>query len=350
MSIAFSRRARAALAAAVALSIGGCDMTTPKVPGAEQRAAAREQAEARRLKRACASAQTYDRLKALAFDQANGLRAGRTALLERLQASATLRMENPVATSHDEQLDVTVCRGRLVLDLPPGVEDAFSGERQLKAEVEYSAQAAADGSGLVYQMKGAEPIIYRLAALTLPGGGAPVEVAAASPAPPSPAVVEASAPAPAPVPRAEPPAPTPPPRAEPRPAPPARPAPPPPAESRAEPRPAPPRPVDRPVAEPRPERPAPVRAAAQPSFNCARVTGRVLRMICSDPSLAAQDRRMSSVFYAALADGDGATRAALRSSRDRFLRFRDRCGSAGCVAQAYQDRIAEIRDIAATGG
>jgi uncharacterized protein len=68
-------------------------------------------------------------------------------------------------------------------------------------------------------------------------------------------------------------------------------------------------------------------------------------MICTDPELAAQDRRMSSLFYATLARGDGDVRAALRSSRDRFLRSRDRCGSAACVAQAYDDRVAEIRDI-----
>lgn len=74
--------------------------------------------------------------------------------------------------------------------------------------------------------------------------------------------------------------------------------------------------------------------------------GRVLRMVCTDPGLAAQDRRMSSAFYAALARGDASTRAALQSSRNRFLASRDRCGSAACVSQSYADRVAEIRQIA----
>ena len=68
-------------------------------------------------------------------------------------------------------------------------------------------------------------------------------------------------------------------------------------------------------------------------------------MVCSDPELARADRAMSSSFYAALANADPTARRALRASRDRFLAFRDRCGSAGCIAQAYADRIEEIRDI-----
>jgi len=69
-------------------------------------------------------------------------------------------------------------------------------------------------------------------------------------------------------------------------------------------------------------------------------------MVCADPALAAKDRRMSSAFYASLAGGDGETRAALRTSRDRFLRFRNRCTTTTCVAQSYDDRMDEIRDIA----
>lgn len=318
---------------ALPLFATGCDWTKPKVPGAEQRVAARQRAEARRLRQACGSAETYDRLKALAFDQANSLQAGRTRILDRVQANATVRMENPVAVSRDETLDVTVCRGRLVLDLPPGVEDAFNGARQLKADIEYSAQAAADGSGLVYQMKGAEPVIYRLAALTLPAaaGGTALASAGTVPAPAAPAALPAGTDSPA-APVTPRPAPTPLPQPIERPT-----------------TPPPPRPVQRVAPVTQPAAPAEAVGTARPSFDCGRVTGRVLRLICADPSLAALDRRMSSQFYAALADGDGGTRTALRASRDRFLRFRDRCPDAACIAQSYRDRMAEIRDIADGG-
>ena len=69
-------------------------------------------------------------------------------------------------------------------------------------------------------------------------------------------------------------------------------------------------------------------------------------MICSDGRLAALDRQMSSHYYSALAEGDSGTRRALRRSRDRFLAYRERCPNEACIAQAYRDRMDEIRDIA----
>jgi uncharacterized protein len=70
-------------------------------------------------------------------------------------------------------------------------------------------------------------------------------------------------------------------------------------------------------------------------------------MICSDGSLAALDRQMSSRYYSALAGADPGTRRDLRRSRDRFLSYRERCPNQACVAQAYRDRMDEIRDISA---
>lgn len=55
---------------------------------------------------------------------------------------------------------------------------------------------------------------------------------------------------------------------------------------------------------------------------------------------------MSSKFYSAMSDADERTRAQLRRSCDRFLPFRNRCPDEECVAQAYEDRMTEIRDIA----
>lgn len=301
--------------AMLAMGLWGCGWTEPKTPAADERRASEKRAQARQLRRACGSPETYDRLKAYVFDEATKIRRGESSMLETIAAHVTVRMENPVAKSRDESLDVTVCEGRFILDLPPGLEDAFDGDRRLQADVEYAAQAAVDGSGLVYQMQGAEPIIYRLAALTL-GRRSDTRVAAAS----SPAQPPASQPTAAPEPSA-------PPRPQDPPPPVSRPAEPPP----------------RPDLEPAPQRQV---AVARPSFNCRVARGRVERMVCADAELATLDRRMSSAFYAALAGGDGRTRAALRGSRDRFLAFRDRCPTAACVAQAYRDRMDEIADIA----
>ena len=54
---------------------------------------------------------------------------------------------------------------------------------------------------------------------------------------------------------------------------------------------------------------------------------------------------MSSMFYSAMASADAPRRSELRRTRDRFLRYRDRCDSDACIAEAYEGRMREIRDI-----
>jgi uncharacterized protein YecT (DUF1311 family) len=291
----------------------------------------------------CGSNATYARLKEVAFEEAFRLRNDDPTDLDRLAASSVVRMENPVVRSSDEGLGTTVCAGRFVLEVPPGAERGLGGQRRLVADVEYAAQTAADGSGLVYQLNGADAIIQRLAAFSL---GQPAqtfqpeqtEFAAADPADTVPPEVEPD-PAPAPVARPEPrPAPraTPTPREAPK------------ATARAEPRPTP-----RPTRTPRPtevakaERVEPIapRRTSRPSFNCryARTRGEI--MVCESDRLAAKDRQMSSLFYSALADADPERRRQLRRTRDAWLRYRDRCRDEACVAQAYDGRSQEIRDI-----
>jgi hypothetical protein len=270
----------------------------PWTPGKAELAAAQRD----RIRKACASDGTYDRLKALVFDEAARIRKSDPRNLDPLAAVAVVRMEEPVVKSRDEALNVTVCRGHFVLELPPGAENAFDGERRLTADVEYAAQAALDGSGLVYQMDGAEPIIYRLAAFGLPGQPMPKIVAVPRPgpppgAPPQVAIVEPAA-APA------------------RPAPKAG------------------------TLTP------PTRVTVRPSFNCRYATTGTEKMICASPRLAARDREMASLWYAMMAHSDPAARNHLRRSRDAFLDRREGCGSENCVDAAYVSRMAELRRIA----
>jgi uncharacterized protein len=85
--------------------------------------------------------------------------------------------------------------------------------------------------------------------------------------------------------------------------------------------------------------------SSNPSFNCrsARTAGE--KRVCASQSLAARDRAMSSMFYSALSAASPSARRELRRTRDRFLAYRDRCGSDACVAEAYEGRMREIRDI-----
>jgi hypothetical protein len=215
-----------------------------------------------------------------------------------------------VLREEDEGLERVSCAGRAALDLPPGVQ-VVGGRRTLSANLGYSLQPAADGSGDVVTLTGAEPITAPLATLARV---AEVPAAAAQPEP-----VPNSA-----VPVEEPFPPQPPQQQD---------APPPP--QAPPPAPAPPQ-----VAPPR-------TTSANPSFNCARASIRAERAICADSGLASLDRQMASRFFAARGDANATQRVLLDRTRGTFLAYRNRCTNDACIAEAYRGRIREIGDIMA---
>ena len=317
------------LAAGTATLLGGCDWMKKKEAPAEKSKAELASEQRERIRKACASDATYDRLKELVFDEAARIRNSDPRNLDPLAAAAVVRMEDPVVKSRDDALNVTVCRGRFILELPPGAENAFDGKRRLDAQVEYAAQAAVDGSGLVYQMDGAEPIIYRLATFGMKGQPTRLEAGGPRRLPPPPPAVASAEPTLMP------------PIAEVAP----RPAPTSPAD-RPVPAPPPVRTAERPLATAAPPSPSPAtRVTVRPSFNCRFGKTRTEKMICASPRLAAQDRAMASLYYDLMAKADPATRNHLRRSRDAFLGKREQCRSEGCVDSAYGSRMAELRSI-----
>jgi hypothetical protein len=297
--------------AAVLMATAACDWMQKKdPPGAKsekQLAAERNE----QIRKACASEATYGRLKELVFDEAARIRNSDPRNLDPLAASSVVRMEEPLVKSRDEDLNVTVCTGRFFLELPPGAENAFDGKRRLSAEVEYAAQAAADGSGLVYRMDGAEPIIYRLASFGMAGRPMPRMVAMPQPS-----------------------------------APPAVPAEPVLVDAAPKHQPAVPPPLPKSEDKARRQAAAASETGARPSFNCRYARTASEKKVCASPALAAKDRAMASLYYDLMARADPALRAHLRRSRDAFLVRRERCGSEECIAAAYDSRRAEIRDIA----
>ncbi|GAO40922.1 hypothetical protein SCH01S_52_01050 [Sphingomonas changbaiensis NBRC 104936] len=291
----WSRIGTIALLAALVLS--ACHKTEPRTPQAAKAGDNRAQQTAART--ACASQAAYERLKALAFEKAKTIRAGDAATLDRLAAAAVVRMDDAAVEGRDDALNVTVCKGRMVIDLPPGFEDAFNGDRQLSADVKYAVQATSNGIARAYPLRGAEPIVYRLAAIDLKSG---LRVAQNKPPP----VVEAAESV----------------------------APPPAA--------APPRRRSA-ALEPR------LAARGRPSFDCRDMRSRAERMLCGDERLAAYDRVAASLYGRAFDDSDRDTRAVLLGTQDRFLARRERCRSPACIVAAYRDRMDEIDRIAAGG-
>jgi len=149
------------------VALTGCG----KLEQSEPQEPAQARAAANRQKAACGSSAAYDRLKALVFDQAVERRSGDRANLDALADYSTVRMEDPIVNGRDPSLDLTRCEGRMIVEVPPGAERGFDGDRRLEADVRYTAQAAADGNGLVYRLNGAEPIVARLAAFNLTVAG-----------------------------------------------------------------------------------------------------------------------------------------------------------------------------------
>jgi uncharacterized protein YecT (DUF1311 family) len=251
----------------------------------------------------CASQRTYDRIKDELFRRAVQVRGGDRAAIDPIASYASVRVERPLLTNFDQQLGTQRCSGHLSLDLPPGVQ-VVGGRRTLLADIDYVLQPAADGSGDVVMLEGADPIIVPLA--TISRTGASTTAAETT-------VPEEQDTGTAPSRAAEP------------------------APKNAAPAPA--------VTRVQPKRgPQPV--AAHPSFNCryARTGSEIA--VCNDSELAALDRQMSTQYYRAIENSDARQRRLLAITRDKFLRFRDRCSSKACIADTYRGRMREIRHIA----
>src|SRR5947209_11405425 len=152
---------------AIVLSIAliGCDRFKPNDPAE----AAKARAQVKRQQAACASPSADDRLKNAMFDEAIAERTGDQAKLDALADYSVARLQDPVVKGWDPSLDITRCKARFILEVPPGAERGLGGKRQLQADIEYTAQSSADGAGFVYHQKGAEPIVEKLAAFNLAG-------------------------------------------------------------------------------------------------------------------------------------------------------------------------------------
>ena len=259
-----------------------------------------QQAKPPATEKVCASNQTYDLIKRELFRRAAQMRGSDQAAFDQLSGYAVIRMENPVMESQDNASGAVNCSGSLSLDLPPGVA-VVGGRRTLSADVDYTVQPAADGSGAVVLLRNADAIIAPLATLARLGQAAP----APAPAPAKP--VETNG-----VGSEQPGAAAPPPDQQ------------------------------------KLESPAPrssVSSGAHPSFDCAKARTKGEIAVCSDQGLAALDRNMALQYTRALAAATPEQFALLRRTRDRFIAYRDRCPSRSCVGEAYEGRMREIRDI-----
>ena len=238
----------------------------------------------------CASSATYDLIKRELFRRAAQLRGSDQAAYDKLAAYAVIRMENPVMENQDQASGAINCSGSLSLDLPPGVQ-VVGGRRSLMSDIDYTIQPAADASGDVVLLRNADAIIAPLATLARVAEPqeAPTEGNELAPAQPEGNVA---------------------------------------ASESANLQPGP-----------------PSSYPGRPSFDCANAHTKGEIAVCSDSGLSALDVNMAAQYRRALGNADDEQRAALQSTRDRFLAYRDRCANRQCIGDAYVGRMREIRDI-----
>lgn len=255
-------------------------------------AQSQQQVKAPVAEKVCASNRTYDLIKRELFRRAAQMRGSDQAAFDQLSGYAVVRMENPVMESQDSTTGATNCSGSLSLDLPPGV-GIVGGRRTLTADVDYTVQQAADGSGTVVVLRNADAIIGSLA--TLARVNEPVAVT-----PPEPVATNGAAPG------------------------------------------LPPTATPQPAQSPKPATPTP---GAHPSFDCSKARTKGEIAVCSNGGLAALDRNMAGQYAQAIAGASPEQRTLLRRTRDRFIAYRDRCPNRPCMGDAYVGRMREIRDI-----
>ena len=80
-----------------------------------------------------------------------------------------------------------------------------------------------------------------------------------------------------------------------------------------------------------------VGAPVNPSFACSGKLSRVEQAICSDPALAQRDRDLDALYRVARA------RPGVADGQRAWIRGRNACTDAACVARAYDQRIGELR-------
>jgi uncharacterized protein len=91
-----------------------------------------------------------------------------------------------------------------------------------------------------------------------------------------------------------------------------------------------------------------VAQAASPSFDCAKATHDVEKLICKDAELASLDNSLSSLYHTLMKNISAAEQKTLKTEQRGWVKGRDDCWKASdmrsCVAGEYRARINELKD------
>lgn len=87
--------------------------------------------------------------------------------------------------------------------------------------------------------------------------------------------------------------------------------------------------------------------AQGPTFDCAKASGSIEKMICADPELGALDRTLSAVYSAALSKAANERPPILKVEQRGWIKGRNDCWKAddkrACVVEAYATALSSCR-------
>jgi len=87
--------------------------------------------------------------------------------------------------------------------------------------------------------------------------------------------------------------------------------------------------------------------AAAPSFDCAKASGQVEKLICADEALAALDRKLTETYAKAMKQWPADEQSTQRALQRGWVKGRNECWKAddvrACVEASYRTRIAELQ-------
>ncbi|MFD1559309.1 lysozyme inhibitor LprI family protein [Paraburkholderia silviterrae] len=83
--------------------------------------------------------------------------------------------------------------------------------------------------------------------------------------------------------------------------------------------------------------------AAAASFDCSKAASATEKRICASPRLSSLDTQLTALYQKRAA---GADAAAWRDDQRAWLRERDQCGDAACLARVYSERLVVLANSA----
>jgi uncharacterized protein YecT (DUF1311 family) len=81
---------------------------------------------------------------------------------------------------------------------------------------------------------------------------------------------------------------------------------------------------------------------SKPSFDCAKATTNVERLICNNAELSDWDRKVATVYAQTLKDTSVENKAAFKAQQLEWLKSRNKCISTECLVTVHQKRHSEL--------